>query len=327
MGMSWHHSLYCACLKCFIIKVQGIKRYTNYSTLIKPPLFVALLLPPSHHLFFKHTKTSSSKIPPQVLHFLKYSKAQQLQTPNQHSTLLLTSPAARSLSNLNWGPILLSPPVLLAGEHKARWVDFSWQPSRLSCHPSNSCAPFTKKTGVLRQCPSYQHSHKTPYDNHCQTTAALWREVQTHFNTHSLLVPVLHPLSKHSPCTSVPGIIPGTIHDTRRHTSKSNRLPNQHEAYVQVEDLASTPCCSPASRGALFPSCSTYSLHLASPASFLSPDSFSVSFSSQDPSPTPCSLKGPRQREQQLNNDSMCTLSSFKPLFSPVTYVSLSFPL
>lgn len=45
------------------------------------------------------------------------------------------------------------------------------------------------------------------------------------FNIHSLLVPVLHPLNKHSPCTSVPGTIPGTTHDKTRHTSKSNKHP------------------------------------------------------------------------------------------------------
>lgn len=45
------------------------------------------------------------------------------------------------------------------------------------------------------------------------------------FNIHSLLVPVLHPLNKHSPRTSVPGTIPGTTHDKTQHISKSNKHP------------------------------------------------------------------------------------------------------
>ena len=66
-----HHSLQ---LYCFLSPI------TCSSNTPRPPV-------PRYHLFH--------------LHFLKYSKAQQLQTPNQHATLLLTSPAARSLLNLN----------------------------------------------------------------------------------------------------------------------------------------------------------------------------------------------------------------------------------
>lgn len=171
-----HHSFY-SIFEIFIIKikVQRIKRYTNYSTLTKPPIFPVLLHSLSHNLFFQHRETSGPSYCLFLPHFFPCPKPPQLLATTQHScslVLLLHNPCQTSTKyqsyQLHLGSRLLlekpSPdqgsPSPLAALCMARY------PQSAQHNPLQALFTVHKENrAVSNRHASFQQIHKTPNYN------------------------------------------------------------------------------------------------------------------------------------------------------------------